>query len=101
VFEGPGIEGRVRDLVDDPVRSAAFSIWAPLLEGTPVLAHEEFHWEAGQVTQACTTVGASSSLPAFRSEITRRSRLAPASGRSCMRSLPAAAALIAAVSKAL
>jgi hypothetical protein len=48
VFEGRGIEGRVRDLVNDPSRSAAFSIWAPLLEGTPVLAREEFYWEAGQ-----------------------------------------------------
>jgi hypothetical protein len=48
VFEGPGIEGLVRDLVNDPARSAAFSIWAPLLEGTPVLAREEFYWEAGQ-----------------------------------------------------
>ena len=38
-FEGPGIEGLVRDLVDDPARSAAFSIWGPLLEG--------FYWEAG------------------------------------------------------
>jgi hypothetical protein len=48
VFEGPGIEGLVRDLVNDPTRSAAFSVWAPLLEGTPVLAREEFSWEAGQ-----------------------------------------------------
>jgi hypothetical protein len=48
VFEGPGIEGLVRDLVNDPTRSAAFSVWAPLLEGTPVLAREEFYWEAGQ-----------------------------------------------------
>jgi hypothetical protein len=48
VFEGPGIEGLVRDLVNDPSRSAAFSVWAPLLEGTPVLAREEFFWEAGQ-----------------------------------------------------
>jgi hypothetical protein len=48
VFEGPGIEGLVRDLVNDPVRSAAFSVWAPLLEGTPVLAREEFSWEASQ-----------------------------------------------------
>jgi hypothetical protein len=48
VFEGPGIEGLVRDLVNDPVRSAAFSVWAPLLEGSPVLAKEEFYWEAGQ-----------------------------------------------------
>jgi hypothetical protein len=48
VFEGPGIEGLVRELVDDPVRSAAFSIWAPILDGTPVLAREEFYWQAGQ-----------------------------------------------------
>ncbi len=48
VFEGPGIEGLVRDLVNDPVRSAAFAVWAPLLEGTPALAKEEFYWEAGQ-----------------------------------------------------
>jgi hypothetical protein len=48
VFEGVGIEGLVRDVVNDPARSAAFSIWAPLLEGTPVLAREEFYWEAGQ-----------------------------------------------------
>jgi hypothetical protein len=47
VFEGQGIEGLVRDLVNDPARSASFSAWAPLLEGTPVLAREEFHWEAG------------------------------------------------------
>jgi hypothetical protein len=47
VFEGPGIEGLVRDLVNDPSRSASFSVWAPLLEGTPVLAREDFFWEAG------------------------------------------------------
>ena len=51
VFEGPGIEGLVRDLVNDPARSAAFSIWAPLLEGTPVLAREEFYWEPGQASE--------------------------------------------------
>jgi hypothetical protein len=48
VFEGPGIEGLVRDLVNDPTRSAAFSVWAPLLEGTPELAREEFYWETGR-----------------------------------------------------
>jgi hypothetical protein len=48
VFEGRGIEGLVRDLVNDPARSAAFSTWAPLLNGTPVLAREEFYWEAGK-----------------------------------------------------
>ena len=47
VFEGPGIEERVRALVDDPTRSAVFSVWGPLLEGTPALAREEFYWEAG------------------------------------------------------
>jgi hypothetical protein len=48
MFEGPGIEGLVRDLVNDPARSAAFSVWAPLLDGTPVLAQEEFFWEVSQ-----------------------------------------------------
>jgi hypothetical protein len=47
VFEAPGIEGLVRELVDDPTNSATFSAWGPLLEGTPVLAREEFYWEAG------------------------------------------------------
>jgi hypothetical protein len=47
VFEGSGIEGLVRDLVNDPTRSAAFSVWGPLLERTPAFAREEFYWEAG------------------------------------------------------
>jgi hypothetical protein len=47
VFEGPGIEGLVRDLVDDPTSSSTFSVWGPLLDGTPMLAREEFYWEAG------------------------------------------------------
>jgi hypothetical protein len=46
-FEGSGIEGLVRELVNDPTRSAAFSVWGPLLEGTPALAREEFYWQAG------------------------------------------------------
>ena len=46
VFEGPGIEKLVRELVVDPASSATFSVWGPLLEGTPVLAREEFYWEA-------------------------------------------------------
>ena len=48
VFEGEGIEGLVRGLVNDPSISAAFGAWAPLLQGTPVLAREEFYWQAGQ-----------------------------------------------------
>jgi hypothetical protein len=47
VFEAPGIEGLVRELVDDPATSTTFSVWGPLLEGTPALAREEFYWEAG------------------------------------------------------
>jgi len=47
VFEGPGIEGLVGDLVNDPTSSAMFSVWGPFLEGTPALAREEFFWEAG------------------------------------------------------
>ena len=47
VFEAPGIEGLVRELVDDPLSSTMFSVWGPLLEGTPVLAREEFYWESG------------------------------------------------------
>jgi len=46
-FEGPQIEGLVRELVNDPASSAGFAVWAPLLQGTPVLAREEFHWRAG------------------------------------------------------
>jgi hypothetical protein len=45
VFEGPDIDGLVADLVNDRASSAGFAVWAPLLQGTPVLAREEFFWE--------------------------------------------------------
>ena len=48
LFEGPGIEGLIRHLVNDPARSGGFGVWAPLLDGTPALAREGFYWEAGQ-----------------------------------------------------
>jgi hypothetical protein len=32
VFEGPQIEGLVRDLVNERVSSAGFAVWAPLLQ---------------------------------------------------------------------
>jgi hypothetical protein len=48
VFEGARIEGLVRELVDDPTVSAAFSVWGPLLDGTPALAREEFYWETSR-----------------------------------------------------
>jgi hypothetical protein len=46
VFEGPNVEQQLRDLVNDPAASPAFAVWAPLLEGTPSVAHELFYWEA-------------------------------------------------------
>ena len=45
LFEGPGVESRLRSLVNDPSSSSAFSKWAPLLDGTPTVAHEKFFWE--------------------------------------------------------
>jgi hypothetical protein len=48
VFEGPSVESQIHELVDDPVRSAAFSAWGPLLEGSPQLAREEFFWQSDE-----------------------------------------------------
>ena len=45
VFEGRGVAGAIRDLLNDPALAGLFSAWGPLLDGTPTLAHEEFHWE--------------------------------------------------------
>jgi hypothetical protein len=55
VFEGPDVEHRLRDLLNDPAASAAFTVWGPLLEETPSAAHELFYWEA---TEAETGGGA-------------------------------------------
>jgi hypothetical protein len=46
IFEGEDVERLVRDIVDDPVRSASLAVWAPILEGTPRIVHEVFVWEA-------------------------------------------------------
>jgi hypothetical protein len=45
-FEGEDVEERVRVVIDDPVRSASFTSWVPLLAGRPALAHEVYYWEA-------------------------------------------------------
>jgi hypothetical protein len=45
-FEGEDVEQRVRVVIDDPVRSASFTSWVPLLAGRPALAHEVYYWEA-------------------------------------------------------
>ena len=49
-FEGKDAAQKLADLIDDMVVSASFSAWAPLLEGTPRLAHESYFWEAGNQT---------------------------------------------------
>jgi len=46
VFEGRKVEQQLRDLLNDPAASPAFAVWAPLLAGTPSIAHELFYWEA-------------------------------------------------------
>jgi hypothetical protein len=46
VFEGPDVEALVSALISDPAGSGSFSAWGPLLAGTPMLAREEFSWEA-------------------------------------------------------
>ena len=45
-FEGEDVDQRVRVVVNDPVRSASFAAWVPLLAGRPALAHEIYYWEA-------------------------------------------------------
>jgi hypothetical protein len=45
-FEGEDVEQRVRSLINDPVPSASFAHWVPLLAGRPALAHEVYYWEA-------------------------------------------------------
>ncbi len=47
VFEGEDIEGLVSRLIADPTSSGSFSVWGPLLAGTPALAREAFFWEGG------------------------------------------------------
>ena len=44
LFEAPEVEWIVNDIVDDPVMASAFAPWRELIEGTPRLAHERFHW---------------------------------------------------------
>jgi hypothetical protein len=51
VFEGDGLEKRLADLANDPVRSAAFGAWAPILVDAPRLAHEAYHWPARKEDQ--------------------------------------------------
>jgi hypothetical protein len=45
-FEGPAAGRRLVDVVDDLGTSPSFSSWAPILRGTPRLAHEYYFWTA-------------------------------------------------------
>jgi hypothetical protein len=49
-FEGKGAAQKLADVVNDKVVSASFGGWAPLLEGTPRVAHESYFWEAEDQT---------------------------------------------------
>jgi hypothetical protein len=44
VFEGPEVEWKVNDLVDDGAIAAFFDPWRKLIDGTPRLAHERYYW---------------------------------------------------------
>jgi hypothetical protein len=45
IFEGPSAARRLADMVDEMVSSESFAQWAPLIRGTPRIAHETFSWE--------------------------------------------------------
>ena len=44
VFEGPEVEWIVNDLIDNPAVAVFFAPWEKLIEGTPRIAHEHYHW---------------------------------------------------------
>jgi len=44
VFEGAEVEWVVNDLIDDPRVASFMSPWVNLVDATPRLAHERFHW---------------------------------------------------------
>ena len=47
VFEGHEVEWVVNDLIDNPAVAVFFAPWEKLVEGTPRLAHEHYHWSRG------------------------------------------------------
>jgi hypothetical protein len=52
LFEAPDVEWVIDDIVNDPVISAAFAAWRPLLDGPPRLAHLRFAWQRPVVEDA-------------------------------------------------
>jgi hypothetical protein len=45
-FEGPSAARRLADMINDMVNSAPFGAWAPIIDGTPRIAHESYFWKA-------------------------------------------------------
>jgi hypothetical protein len=52
VFEGPEVEWVVNDLVDDPRIASYLTPWHKLVDGTPRIAHERFHWSRAEAKLA-------------------------------------------------
>jgi hypothetical protein len=50
LFEGPDVEQHVSALAADPGASSALSNWAPILAGTPQMAHEVFVWKENEAS---------------------------------------------------
>jgi len=52
VFEGADVVKHLSGLVNDPVQSASFGAWAPILAEAPWLAHEDYHWSSHEGSPA-------------------------------------------------
>ena len=48
VFEGPEVEWKVNELIDDPAIASFFAPWEKLIDGTPRLAHERYYWSRAE-----------------------------------------------------
>ena len=48
LFEAPQVEWIVNELMDDPSVADYFGPWEKLIDGTPRLAHERFHWSRAE-----------------------------------------------------
>ena len=48
VFDAPEVEWKVNELIDDPSIAVFFAPWEKLIDGTPRLAHEHYHWKRGE-----------------------------------------------------
>ncbi len=66
-FEGVDLDRRLAQLVNDPVRAAAFGAWASLLADAPRIAQESYYWTREEKTMkriVIATDGSPSALEA-------------------------------------